>query len=129
MVVIYHERKLHQDAATNSRISLLNVSLLGLQRNPHHILENIYSTNVKKLWIHIKMLCQDKMTQGTLAKQSADRGSICQGEWDDVLTECLVFQPTRDVLLPQIAGCLADAVPSYTYRLGHGSPYAMTRKT
>ena len=68
------------------------------------------------------MLCQDYLTYGTLATQSAARGStfsghcrICPGEWDDVrhiLTECLVTQPAREALLPQVAKYLAEALPS-----------------
>ena len=119
-VVTYHEKKLRQEASTNSRMSLLNVSLHGLQGKPHHILENIFTTDdAKKLRIHVKMLCQDYLTYGTLATQSAARGStfsghcrICPGEWDDVrhtLTECLVTQPAREVLLPQVAKYLAEA--------------------
>ena len=123
MVTSYHERKLREDALVNSRMGLFNIALTRLTGKPYYVLENIFSSyEVKKVRIHIKMLCQDYLTYGTLALQSAARGvtfsghcRICPGEWDDIrhiLTECHVTQPARDILLPQLVDLLAVAAPN-----------------
>ena len=124
MVTSHHERELREAASTNSRMSLLNISLLGLNGKPHYILENTFTADdVKKLRIHVKMLSQDYLTYGTLALQSAARGvtttsghcRICPGEWEDIqhiLTECGVTSPARDAILPKIGELMADAEPS-----------------
>ena len=107
MVTSHHERKLREDASTNSRMSLLNISLLGLNGKTHYILENIFIVDeVRKLQIYVKMLSQDYLTYGTLTLQSAVRGvtttsghcRICPGEWEDfqhILTECDVTSTSR----------------------------------
>ena len=70
-VTAFHEKTLREDASTNSKMSFLNVSLTGLNGKPHHIFEGIFSSyEVKKLRIHVKMLCQDYLTYGLLAVKS-----------------------------------------------------------
>ena len=57
MVTSHHDSKLREDASTNIRMSLHNISLLGLNGNPHYILENTFTVDeVKKLQIYVKML-------------------------------------------------------------------------
>ena len=125
MVTSYHERKLRADASTNSRMGLLNVSITGLNGKPHHILDNVFSTyEVQKLRIHVKMLCQDYLTYGTLATQSAARTSgplvsghcrICSAVWEDVrhiVCECDVTLPARDEVFPKVEGFLNEFEPA-----------------
>jgi hypothetical protein len=128
LVTSYYEKKLRQDASTNSRMSLLNISLAGLTGKAHHVLEDVFSTDdVTKLRIHIKMLCQDYVTHGMLAKQSADRGvhsvsGHCRacpyGEWDDIrhiLTECDATSCARVALFPKIEEILRDVEPGLNW--------------
>ena len=127
LVTSHHEKKLRQDASTNSKMSLLNISLSGLTGKAHYVMEDVFSADdVSKLRIHVKMLCQDYLTHGTLAKQSADRGvhtvsghcRACSGEWEDIrhiLTECEATSGARDSLFPKIIDILSDAEPGLNW--------------
>ena len=77
-------------------------------------MEDVFSADdITKLRIHIKMLCQDYVTHGMLAKQSADRGIFSvsahyracpSGEWEDIrhiLTECDATNFARDSLFDE----------------------------
>ena len=101
-------------------MSLLNISLIGLNSKPHYILGNIFTADeVKKLRIHIKILY---LMYGTLANQSAARGiifsghcRICSGQWEDIchiLTECDATRSAREAMLPKISELLTIAEPS-----------------
>ena len=139
MVISHHEKKLREDASTNSKMGFLNVSLSGLKRKPHHILEGIFSTyEVQKLRIHVKMLCQDYLTYGTLAKQSAVRATnpvsghcrACSGIWDDVrhiLCECDATQEARDKVFPKLEEFLKDFEPCIIWADLHEDKTSLTQ--
>ena len=109
-------------------MSLLDVSLTGLNGKAYYILEDIFSADdVTKLRIYVKMLTQDYVTYGMLAKQSADRGIYtvsgqCRacpvGEWEDIrhiLTECDATRCARDSLFPKIKDLLRDTEPGLNW--------------
>ena len=127
MVTAHHERKLRDDASTNSKMGLLNVSITGLNGKPHHILEGVFSTyEVQKVRIHVKMLCQDYLTYGTLAIQSASRSTnpvsghcrVCPGVWDDVrhiVCECDATLAARKEIFPKLELFLKEFEPSISW--------------
>ena len=74
------------------------------------------------------MLCQDYLTYGTLAKQSAARSDtpmsghcrIClDGVWEDVrhiVTECQATLPARNSIFPKIKYLLEEIQPSLDWQ-------------
>ena len=68
-VTVYHEKEQRQKANQNSKMTFLNVKLLGLSGKPHPIIANIAdSREVPKLRIHLKFLTGDILTYERLAK-------------------------------------------------------------
>ena len=62
-ITAYHERALRNAAASNSKMSYLNVGTKGLNGRLHPALQGVHKPqDVSKMRAHIKMLCQDLYT-------------------------------------------------------------------
>ena len=96
-------------ASTNSKMSFLNVSIKGLNGQPHPALSGISTTqSVRKSRAHMKMLADDLYTYEK--SQSTRVGPLsaffCNSECTEdlvhILTTCKTYEDTRSRILFQM---------------------------
>ena len=118
-VTIWHEKNLRTISLTNSKMSYLNVLLLGLSGRPHPALQNIYSTqDARKLRLHLKFLTCDYLTNERLATDQPGRDPaclLCKAPVDSiehVVMSCKATEEIRRRLLPDLLNTVSKVQPS-----------------
>ena len=118
MVTSWHERKLRAMSLSNSKMIYLNVQLHGLSGRPHPIIQNIYNTqDAKKLWLHLKFLTCNFLTNDRLALNQPGTSSACslcgnQDSIEHVITSCRATDSVRSRLLPDLFNVVASVHPT-----------------
>ena len=120
-ILAYYEALWRAKAASNSRITFLNVQLTGLSGRPHAILSSILTTqDVCKSRVHIKMISGDYPCQ---AHHSSNNPycPLCKalvpsnpGQSEDIvhiLTTCRATTDTRSSLIPTLFNSVAEHFP------------------
>ena len=114
MITVYHEKKLRAAAATNSKMTYLNVSIKGLNGKPHAALLGIVTTQtVQKSRAHLKMLTDDLYTYEKKAKYqggsshcrlctSPDQTIKNTEDLEHIITTCNTYHETRSRILIQM---------------------------
>ena len=119
-VISYHERRLRAKAATNYKLSFLNVQTLGLTGRSHPSLHCLLTTHdVKIARPHLKMLAGDYMCYYFLWK---DRGydpqcRLCPSSENleetitHILVQCRGTHETRSGILPKLLNTISSFFP------------------
>ena len=78
-VTAFHEGELRSQAARNSKVDYMNVSLTGLRGKHHPSLANIVNVeDVKKLRLHTKFLVVDYLTYQVKFDQTGQGNPLCK---------------------------------------------------
>ena len=130
-VTIYHERKLRAKAATNFKLSFLNIQTIGLSGRSHPALHNLLTTQVVRIARpHLKMLSGDYMCYYFLWK---DRGSdpqcrLCPSSQylpetiTNILMLCRGTHETRSRLWPELLNTISTTFPQNKILAGDVAP-------
>ena len=103
----FHEKQQRHLALNNSRLSYLNVEILGLSGMPHPAIRFISETrSAMKMRAHLKLLTGDFLSYERLA---SDR-------------ECSATAETRQRLLPELLNLVASIQPNSSL-LNHRTPH------
>ena len=79
LITAYHEKQLRDAAATNSKMTWLNVSMLGLQGKPHPIFRDVSTADqVRKLYPVLKMLSGEYLTFDLKSRQGTGGSPSCR---------------------------------------------------
>ena len=139
LVTSYHERVLRYKAATNSKLSFLNVQTLGLSGRLHPTIAWVQTTqDVEIVRPHVKMLTGDYQCYAYLG---SDRGAdqsckLCTQppcrpappeDLVHLLTQCRATADTRDRYLPDLLNLIAAHLPSNEILFHHPSPSLLTQ--
>ena len=117
-IISYHEKHLRSLAANNSRMTFLNVSVIGLKSGHHPALKNLITTReVQKARTHLKMLAGDYYTYEVKASQQGGSGHcrccLLRTRDEDVthiLTECLLYVEIRDRIFKEYSEACSKAI-------------------
>jgi hypothetical protein len=116
-VTVYHENKWRLKAENNSKMTNLNVRMLGLSGKPHPILSKIRdSRDISKLRIQLKFLTGDVLSQERL---NIDQGTdpkcrLCSAPCENythILTQCRGTAEVRQRLHPELLNVINDVDP------------------
>ena len=118
-VTVHAEKKWRQLASTNSKMTYLNVQLLGLSGKPHPALSNINTTrDVTRLRLHLKFLTGDYLSFQLLANDQSNKDPhcrLCQASCEDIkhiLTECRSTADVRERIFPDLLNVVAEVNPN-----------------
>ena len=79
LITAYHEKQLRDAAATNSKMTWLNVSMMGLQGKPHPIFRDVSTADqVRKLYPVLKMLSGEYLTFDLKSRQGTGGSPSCR---------------------------------------------------
>ena len=129
LVTAHHERELRRKAASNSKMTYLNVQVAGLSGHPHPALQNIHTTqDVKKLRFHTKFLCGDFLTGERLG---LDQGTnpqcrLCLAPIENtehILVKCRSLHDVRERLLPELLNTVAAIDPACQILINQTTPH------
>ena len=109
-VTAFYEAELRSEAAQNSCMDYLNVSVTGLRGRHHPALSCLFTTEqVKVSRSHLKMLCGDYLTYDKKASQSGGSphcracGDVNTKETvSHILTSCCAYNEIRKIKLEEI---------------------------
>ena len=127
----YHEKLWRSKSLSNSKMTFLNIQLLGLSGRHHPALFGLETTtDVEKLRPHLKMLTGDYLTY---SRRALDRKTgdpccrICRNEQsscpsppetvEHILTECRGTIEARERVFPELLTTLAAVQPNHAYLL------------
>ena len=118
-VTVYHEKKLRNMAEANSKMTYLNVRMLGLSGRPHPVLQGINSTqDANKLRLHLKFLTCDYLTNERLSLEHPGKNPACQlceeaptDTIEHVVMACKATAEVRERLLPELLNVVAKVQP------------------
>ena len=124
-VTKYHEVSLRNKAATNSKLSFLNVQITGLMGRPHPVLTSILTTrDVMSSRVHIKMLAGDypcfsylgsdrnQSPHCRLCKALSPQYSPPEENMVHLLTRCRATTDTRIRFTPELLNTISRNFPN-----------------
>ena len=116
-VTIFHESTMRR--MPNSKLTYLNVQLLGLSGRPHPALLNILNTqDAKKLRHHLKFLTGDFLTGERLAIDQPNLDPACKlcsapvESIEHVLVSCRATSEVRQRIFPELVNVVAKVQPT-----------------
>ena len=117
-VTVWYEQELRSRSLGNSKMSYLNVQLLGLSGRPHPALQNILTTqDAKKLRLHLKFLTSDYLTNERIAKDRPSLSPACvlcsfpNDTIEHVMVGCKATADVRRRLFPELVNVVAQVQP------------------
>ena len=124
----YHEQFWREKSLTNSKMSFLNVQLLGMNGRHHPALYGLNTTRqVEKMRPHLKMLSGDYLTYSRIAldRKSGDPSCrLCRSHTsqqvasetiEHTLTECRGTAEVRERIFTELLNALLLAQPNHPY--------------
>ena len=110
-VTAFHEGELRSQAARNSKMDYMNVSLTGLRGKHHPSLANIVNVeDVKKLRLHTKFLVGDYLTYQVKFDQTGQGNPLCKlcRGGNETISHIISVGPTYDELRNRVVQQLSD---------------------
>ena len=111
-ITVYHERKLRENASTNSKMQYLNVYACNLRGQAHPSICNVTSVEeARQMRPHLKMLSGDYFTMQVKSQQSGGDPNckLCLStntqnidSISHILVSCLSLSSIRDRIMPEI---------------------------
>lgn len=124
----HHEKLWREKALSNSKMTFLNIQLIGLNGRHHPALFGLHTTrDVERLRPHLKMLSGDYLTYSRIAEDRKSGDPSCRlcressshsappETIPHILTECRGTAEVRERILPELLNTLLSAKPNHIY--------------
>ena len=133
-VTAFHEGELRSQAASNSKMDYMNVSLTGLRGKHHPSLTNIINVeDVKKLRLHTKFLMGDYLTYQVKFDQTGQGNPLCKlcrsenETISHIIGVCTTYDEIRGRIVQQISDVCLHSKSSINIQNIVNNPQTLTQ--